>query len=326
MHPIFPDATIWALALPGGFLLTVLLAAAGLPFMALAGQTLATVKRRTFYNKCGRQLAMLAAILAPLSLALAGLTMFRAVQMDPALLVGPIRLPLFALLAILTSTSIFAVLYFFTWKRLASLPLVQQLFGLIAGMGMIKAIFFTLAIGRAMLVPGHPLPATGSPFAIMMALAFPTGHTLLWASFLLALCAVFAAAGCYAMAWLVLRRQQDDFGRDYYTFTMPWCARWAFGGSIVAIAPGAYLIWCVIKAVNPTFVLLPLSLPAMLPPLLPMALALLCPVFTAICAARVSHSVAPMRHKLAIAFARILLVLASAGELATLMSMTRHMA
>ena len=64
MHSLLPDATTWALALSGGLLLTLMAAATGLPFMALAGQTLATARRRVFYDKCARQLAMLVAVLS----------------------------------------------------------------------------------------------------------------------------------------------------------------------------------------------------------------------------------------------------------------------
>ncbi len=37
----------------------------------------------------------------------------------------------------------------------------------------------------------------------------------------------FAMAGGTSAVWLILRRNSDDFGRDYYATMLPWCATWA---------------------------------------------------------------------------------------------------
>ena len=38
---------------------------------------------------------------------------------------------------------------------------------------------------------------------------------------------MFALAGAYGSVWLSLRRNRDDFGRDYYNRMLPWAAGWA---------------------------------------------------------------------------------------------------
>lgn len=316
MHSLLPDATTWALALSGGLLLTLMAAATGLPFMALAGQTLATARRRVFYDKCARQLAMLVAVLSPLSLLLTGISVLRAVQMEPDMLAGPYRMPVVALLTLHAGTTLCAVLYFVTWKGLASrLPLLHRLFGLSAGIGGAKTLFVALAIVRALFVAGHPLPATGSALEVMLALLLPAGNALLWPAFGLALCAAAAFGGVYGTQWLVLRRQQDDFGRDHYNFTLPWCAAWGMYGTVVMLAPLGYVLWRALSQVSPTF--------GVLPPLVPFALCILAPALCLTCSMAVTRSATPMRLKPAITVAVLAAIAGTAGVLSTLLSLSR---
>ncbi len=48
-------------------------------------------------------------------------------------------------------------------------------------------------------------------------------------------------ASLYSTFYLMLRRNRDDFGRDYYKFTIPACARWWYAIII-------YLIFSISKA------------------------------------------------------------------------------
>lgn len=315
MHPILPDATIWALALPGGLLLSLLASATGLPFMALAGQALATARRRIFYDKCARQLAMLAAILAPFTLFMTTLTVVRAMQMEQDLLVGPYRMPILALLALMAGTSLCAVAYLVTWKRLAGVPLLHRLLGLAAGVGGVKTLFIALGLLRALFVPGHPLPASGTAIETMRALLLPDASSLLWASLALALCAAATGAGTLGMQWLVLRRQRDDFGRDHYNFSLPWCAGWTIGGTVVALAPLAYTLWRALSSASPGL--------TVLPPLAPLAGCIAGPALVILCGCLVRRSSTPLRLKPAITIAVLCCILTIACVLSTLLSLSR---
>lgn len=47
-----------------------------------------------------------------------------------------------------------------------------------------------------------------------------------------------ALAGGMSLVWLLIRRQKDDFGRDYYNFAARACASFAAGGGLLTILSG----------------------------------------------------------------------------------------
>lgn len=325
MFTIMPDITVWTVSVPAAFFLLLLLGSAGLPFMALMGQSLAVAKRRSFYDKCGRQMAKLTAIIAPLAVLMLFLAVARSVQMDATLLESPLFLPLIAFGALMVSSSMFAIIYALTWTRLRNIRLLHQIFGLAAGLGMLKTVYMALCIARAMFTTGHPLPATGTPLEIMQALLLPSSPTLLLPCFIAAMCACFAVTGIFAMMWLILRRTADDFGRDYYNFTMSWCARWATWGCALCLAPLGYILWLIL---SPLFTSLGATLQTAMAviPLMPLTLAVLTPFLGIICGAVVSLSPSPMRFKPFIFFVFTLQFFATASVMALLLTFARNVA
>lgn len=317
MYSILPDATIWTLALPASLVLILLLSTAGLPFLSLAGQTLAKAHRRSFYDKCGKQMAMLCALIAPLVLCISIAITVRSIQLDPLLVESPLRLPIITLLAAMAGSSIFSVLYFLLWKRLAkTLPLVHQFLGLAASVGMLTTLFIASALARVIMLPGHPLPATAPPIELMKAFLMPPITSMLWSLSLLALCGVIAIAGAMAMFWLVLRRDADNFGRDYYAFVMPWCARWSLVGAIMTLAPLGYNLWIVLQA--------PLTGTIPMPPLLPLGLSILAPLVAITCSGLISKSQTPMRYKGCASSLVFFYFFGITGLLATLITVTQQ--
>lgn len=325
MYTIMPDITIWTVSVPAAFFLLLVLGSIGLPFMALAGQALAVAKRRSFYNKCGRQMAKLTAILAPLAVLMLGLAVARSVQLDATLLDSPLFLPIIVLGVILTSSAVFAVLYACTWTKLAKLQAIHQIFGLAAGLGMMKTLYIALALARAMFISGHPLPATGTPLEIMRALLLPATPTLLLPCLATALCTGLAVTGLFAMMWLILRRNADDFGRDYYNFTMSWCASWATCGYAVCIAPLAYLLWLVL---SPLFMSIGATMQTAMAviPLVPLACIVMTPILGIICGGMVSLNASPMRFKPFVCLVFILQFFATASVMALLLTFGRAIA
>lgn len=325
MLTIMPDITVWTVSVPAAFFLLLLLGSAGLPFMALAGQSLAVAKRRSFYDKCGHQMAKLTAIIGPLAVLMLALAVLRSVQMDATLLDSPIFLPIIALGALITSSAVFAIIYACTWTRFAKGSIFHQIFGLATGLGMLKAIYVSLTIARAMFVAGHPLPVTGTPVEIMRALLLPASPTLLLPSLVTSLCAIIAVTGIFAMMWLILRRNADDFGRDYYNFTMSWCASWATCGSIMCMVPLGYLFWLIL---SPLFMSIGATMQTAIAviPLVPFACAVLTPILALICSGMVSTSAAPMRFKPFVSLIFVLQFFATASVIALLLTFGRNIA
>lgn len=322
MFTILPDITVWSLSVPAGLILMILLACTGLPFMALAGQSLALSKRRSFYDKCAKQMANLAAILTPIALVLMGAIIARVLQMDPTLMDAPIALPLVGLMALMLSASLFAILYTLTWKSLANARLIQQLLGIISAMGMLQTIYVAFSIIRISFGGAQPLPATGSPFEIIVALLTPETPTLMWPALGLAFFAGLGITGSIAMAWLIMRRHSDDFGRDYYNFSMAWCARWLTCGAVLSLVPLAYLLAFMF---GPLFTSLGATVQSVVAtiPLVPMIFVIIAPITSLVCGFMASRSTAPMRFK-PFVFANLFLQwFAIAGLISLLMTFAR---
>ena len=125
---------------------------------------------------------------------------------------------------------------------------------------------------------------------ILIPLATPISYSLL---LLLALPAAFGAF------WLVLRRKYDDYGRDHYNVTLPWCAAWARNAWLA--------LWLLMLAFNGLNVYdrwqngVFTSYDALLQSI-PLLLWLIPPLLWAV----VSSSKTPLRHKFSLALALLL--------------------
>lgn len=111
------------------------------------------------------------------------------------------------------------------WQKLKAKKAAHAL------LGVATSLFFWLAIGVTLaalrpLTTG--LPAAGESF-------WPTGQTVFWRVWLESLVLSLHVAGTFTGAWLVWRRGKDDFGRDYYNFTMRLSAGAGFGFGVAAL-------------------------------------------------------------------------------------------
>ena len=109
------------------------------------------------------------------------------------------------------------------------------------GLGILATLLFWLAYGgglallRVRAVPG--VDATTWP-----ALLVPAGQTLFWRLLAEGVVLSLFYAGTFTGAWLVWRRNRDDFGRDYYNFTMRLTARLGFWAGLVSLGTLAWVI------------------------------------------------------------------------------------
>jgi hypothetical protein len=311
---LFPDAAVWSLALPGGILACLLLAVTGIPFLCLAAQRLAVTQRTSFPDKLARQGALLAALAAALLVAVSAVVIFRMAQLQPDLMAGPFRVPLLSLPALLVGTGACAALYLVSWKYIKG-SAMHRFVGLAAGIGGIEATVSGFALARALLLPGHPLPTDASPMDTMRALVGAPADSLLWPVLGQSAFVAAGAAGALCLAWLLTRREKDDFGRDYYNYALGVCARWALGGTLCAVPVGVYVLYRAATLTSPDL--------TMLPPLLPLAGTLVLPLAACGLWGTVIRSATPLRHKVGIVSALVLLMVACGCEASTLAYVVR---
>lgn len=229
-----------------------ILAAGGAPFLALAGERLAVARRRVFLDKLGGQLAAMAGILGlctlPFSLGVwlmgwAGnwLTLYLK---DPDLplpefslaLAGPVSLLAAGMYAL---ALVLVIVYWLSWKSMRKSKGAHSLLGVLAVAACGAAVLVLVAVKHgSMQQPGAVL--ADQPLTWLVE-SVTTASVLLdlipLAVAVLSLC-VASGAGV-GLLYLLLRRNKEDFGRDYYSFAFKTCAAWAVAaGSLALFACG----------------------------------------------------------------------------------------
>lgn len=209
--------TLFAIMLAPAFISLIGLGAFGSPIVATLGEMAAKTKQRVFYDKYGQQTATMGRILLILLLA----------TYAAAIGVAYARFPMFierftpfiqSATGVLASFGAFVVLglvYMFTWKAMRSTKGLHIVLGAAASLASAASIAQIVPAKLLMTLTAETTPTAtqAQPMALAMAVAFT-------------LFTVTAAAGL-SCAFLVLRRNKDDFGRDYYNFALRLAARWA---------------------------------------------------------------------------------------------------
>lgn len=209
------------LALP----LALLMAFTGLSLISAAARLRALRLRRSSYDKCARQLSLLALWMGWLLL-VGGRVWLFAVRGGMA----PDALPDYLLESawLLLGAAVLGLsLYHALWKPLARKPVPHALLAGGCCTAALLALGCAMAVGR--LHAGHPLPDAADLPRLCTLAGMPQLCALAMTPAL-----VTAMAGGMGALWLVLRRRHDDFGRDHYNTMLPWCAAWARNGWLPA--------------------------------------------------------------------------------------------
>ena len=121
----------------------------------------------------------------------------------------------------LLSGLIGVVLYSGAWQALHYRKGLHRLLGAVSLLGILGGIY---AVINAQLGQDGQLASQG--LAGWRAVWFPAGHPV-WPLWSAAVLNAVASAGAAKMIYLILRREKDDFGRDYYRFALARAAKWA---------------------------------------------------------------------------------------------------
>ena len=201
--------------------LAALLAFAGMGFMSGTARILSLTRRRSSYDKCARQLALLGLILGWLLL-IGGRVWIFFTQAGYT----PDSLPSFLVemsWILLSLAVLISSLYYTLWKALKNMPVLHVTLGMLSGVQGCVAVVATLAAARFLAAFAHPDAA-----AMTLADIFPAAWSApLWSALCYTLPLILAMPAAFGALWLLLRRKHDDFGRDHYNTMIPWCAGWA---------------------------------------------------------------------------------------------------
>lgn len=211
--------TLIAFLLAPAFFSLLGMAALGSPAIAVLAEISAKTRNKILFDKYGQQTAALGLILTIAMILICGASLGIALVKYPDLFREHIT-PGSPFFNGLTAFGVFVVaglLYFPTWKKMRDAKPAHIALGLVAT--------FAALIGLAIVVPAK--------LAFNFSQAGPSAEALAKTAMLaqpmsaMYALLVLAAAAALSMVYLIVRRNRDDFGRDYYNFALRIGARWA---------------------------------------------------------------------------------------------------
>nr|WP_321514449.1 hypothetical protein [uncultured Pseudodesulfovibrio sp.] len=193
--------------------------AIGSPAIAVLGEMSAKTKKRVFFDKYAQQIGSMGLILLILLLIVQGAAYGVALTKFPQYIHALFTLesPLLNTFAAFGVFAIFSIIYFTTWTKMRNTKVLHISLGMIAALAALTCVALAIPAKIAwMLSHSTPTDETLSA-ATAMILPMSIMYALL----------TMAAAAALSATYLVLRRNKDDFGRDYYSFSLRLAARWA---------------------------------------------------------------------------------------------------
>lgn len=305
--PTFPSLDLLLACAVAAVLAAVGLAAAFGPMLSVISIKLSALLKRAFYAKAAQQTAQMSLLCGLVASMLLAACFLWLASGEPALLLFPYRLP-----TIVTGCAIAATLLLFgayvLWHPAKGLFIVPHtLLGLVAAHCSFASLFLCVGMIRQLF---HTVPEIDPSLAwdaqLRLFFIIP-GDSFFWPLLLEAVPLGFAFAGAFAGVWLILLRQRQDYGRDYYAFALPYCAKWALFTTLLAIPAAVYAM------LRGREIMLPeLShSPSLLLDVLSIALPLLgCALWTLVI--RSEH---PMRRKVSVFAAAFFLLMGFAGQI-----------
>jgi hypothetical protein len=229
-------ALFWAVMLLLALHLGLALADAAVPAITALTGLSKTKRLKVFINKFGQQASTFVlfsglALFVLLCADLAAIWFFLP-QAAPSVLGLP--LPLAPFIGTVALGSIAFLTYRGLWQRLKNNKGRHAFFGILATVCIWAALYAALAILRPISLR---LPPVADPQYLL-----PPATSLFWRLLALGVALSVALGGVFTGAWLVSRRNKDDFGRDYYNFTLRLSARIGFLGQIATLAAMAWLV------------------------------------------------------------------------------------
>lgn len=288
-----------------GLLLLFMLAALCGPLFALSTETVFSIKKKTFWDKCALQIAQMSLALGMfvfvLLAACAGFFILQSIAPgeDAVTPMLPFVPPLAGLILLM--------LHLGLWSKLKKARAVHLLLGWTGALLLLLvfvAVFFAFVSEAPM--PDKIFTASGAS-AFLRDIADTLQEPFILLLFVYLFCTGVAAAAGFSQLWLIVRRHKADYGRDYYAFAMRYCAKTAMIFVLVATVCGGIFVHLLRSATAPEL-MQPLDLGvALISGGLPLCCCLLW--------LSITKSETPLRHKPGAFFACIFLFVALCAQI-----------
>ncbi|WP_147821746.1 hypothetical protein [Salidesulfovibrio onnuriiensis] len=212
------------------------LAAFGAILVAALNGLLGLGKGKVFFDKYAQQSATMGLLLMIVSLLAMVVAGFVAASRMPWLsqwLANPAS-PFLYFYTTAGLGLLLAIPYVLAWKRMRTAKSVHAILGLAAGLSLTASVVACVA---AVFMLGTSTQNDSTAFVVApLPLA---GPSLFWPMALQYAALSLGAGAGLSLVYMVWRRNKDDYGRDYYKFSLPLAAKWAiFGVLLQTLAQG----------------------------------------------------------------------------------------
>lgn len=241
-----------------------LLAACGAPLVALVGERHYLAKKRVFLDKFAKQVSAMAAIVGLCTLPFTAVmwlmgwagSWFLLYLENPDTplpefsldLAGPASLLVAGVYALALGL---IVLYWVTWKPMAKKGKGTHSFiGLLAALCSLATLILSMGLKRATLEIQGQLTADISLMALHKNIFFLPFSSPFLPAMLQVLTLCITAGGGLGLLYLMLRRNKEDYGRDYYVFAFKHGASWALGGGLLSLFLGGWLALVLVPGIT----------------------------------------------------------------------------
>ncbi|SIO27690.1 hypothetical protein [Halodesulfovibrio marinisediminis] len=311
MNTLLNDPQFLGLRLAGILVILTIFAVPSLPLISVISQGIAKSQKKSFYDKFGKQITRMCLVFGGTALAVLVLAVTRYLTIDPVILQGPYQLPIIITAGVTVLASLVSIVYFKVWKTMRKQKGAHMSIGLLSFIFSFCAVLSMVMVANILQSIEHFLPSTGTSLEILTALVAAANSEAFFTFTGLGFIMGFALCGTFAQVYLLARRNKDDFGRDYYKFAMPYAAKWSFGGALLQLAASVVLLS---KTHLPVLIeTMSISLLSELlenPIFMAWAFALVLPVIACLLWSCIVLCATPMRRKISIYCAAILMLIA----------------
>lgn len=205
-----------AMMLAPAFISLLGMGAFGSPIVAFLGEVAAKTKSRVFYDKYGQQTASMGGILLMVLLVVEAILIGTLFAKYPQQ-IEEFKTQIALFNPVLISGITFLVLglpYLLLWKKMRNAKGLHMTLGF----GTLLSVVAMMGLGIPAKLNFSLSGQESNPEILSIVLPMTVMYTLF----------IMVVAGAMSCGWLVLRRNKDDFGRDYYNFALKTAARWSF--------------------------------------------------------------------------------------------------
>lgn len=300
-----PTEVLTACGLTAAVVSLILSACFG-PFFAVASEQLSVARKRGFYAKTAQQAAQMTLFISVVVFATLAAGGAWLAHVEPTLLEFPYRLPLAVAGATLALALLLIGLYVFMRPKKGPAGVLHGVLGLLSGGACMFAFFLCTGLARRLI---HTIPEINPALPWheqLMAFFIIPGDSFFWPLLLESVPLGFAFTAAFTTVWLLVMRNRQDFGRDYYSFALPYCAKWALAATLAAVIAGVYAFFRGREIMLPEL--------SQLPSLLLDALSILLPLLACLLWFLIIKSPHPMRRKFSVVIAWLFLLTGFAGQ------------